>query len=128
MDFLGYYNLKSVTDLFAYTVLHLLMISYSIPKTQLEFSVDPVFIGNQDIMLDDITLTDCAEGDIPAGSDQLSCDFEKDACSWYNDQSADLKWKRENGQNPSFGYEGPTHDHTTGSGRYTYNNLYFHRL
>ncbi len=96
------------------------MISYLIPKTQLEFSVEPVYFGNQDVMLDDITLTECAEGDIPAGSDQLSCDFEKDACSWYHDQSADLKWKREHGLNPSFGYEGPTHDHTTGSGRYIY--------
>lgn len=93
------------------------MLSYSISKTQLVFSVDPTFIGEQDIMLDDITMTDCAEGDIPAASDQLSCDFEKDTCSWYHDQSTEIKWRREDGQNPSFGYEGPGHDHTTGSGQ-----------
>jgi len=93
------------------------MLSYSISKTQFVFSVIPTYIGNQDIMLDDITLMDCAEGDIPAASDQLSCDFEKDTCSWYHDESATIKWKRESGQNPSFGYQGPGHDHTTGSGQ-----------
>ncbi|XP_050961124.1 MAM and LDL-receptor class A domain-containing protein 2 isoform X2 [Labeo rohita] len=88
--------------------------------SKLSFLVEPVYIGNQDVMLDDITLTDCAKGDIPAGSDQLSCDFEKDVCSWYNDQSAELQWKRESAQNPSFDYQGPTHDHTTGSGYFMY--------
>ncbi|TRY97687.1 hypothetical protein DNTS_035487, partial [Danionella cerebrum] len=83
--------------------------------SKLVFSVDPVFIGQQDIMLDDIILKDCAEGDIPADSDRLSCDFEEDACSWFHDQSAEITWKRENGQRPSFGYQGPSHDHTTGS-------------
>ncbi|KAL1280451.1 hypothetical protein QQF64_015051 [Cirrhinus molitorella] len=88
--------------------------------SKLSFSVEPTYIGNQDIMLDDITLTDCAEGDIPAGSDQLSCDFEKDMCSWYHDQLAELQWKREDAQNPPFDYQGPTHDHTTGSGYFMY--------
>lgn len=93
------------------------MLSYSVSKTKLVFSVDPTSIGDQDIMLDDITMTDCAEGDIPAASDHLSCDFENDTCSWYHDQSTEITWKREDGQNPPFGYEGPAHDHTTGSGR-----------
>lgn len=93
------------------------MLSCFVSKTQLVFTVNPSFIGNQDIMLDDITLIDCAEGDIPAASDQLSCDFEKDTCSWYHDRSTEITWRREDGKNPPFGYEGPAHDHTTGSGR-----------
>ncbi|XP_067219288.1 MAM and LDL-receptor class A domain-containing protein 1 isoform X1 [Chanodichthys erythropterus] len=87
---------------------------------KLVFSVDPISIGDQDIMLDDITMTDCAEGDIPAASDHLSCDFENDTCSWYHDQSTEITWKREDGQNPPFGYEGPAHDHTTGSGYFMF--------
>lgn len=46
-------------------------------------------------MLDDISLDYCAEGDVPAGSDQLSCDFEEDTCSWYHDYAASLGWERE---------------------------------
>ncbi|XP_056333186.1 MAM and LDL-receptor class A domain-containing protein 1 isoform X2 [Danio aesculapii] len=88
--------------------------------SKLVFSVDPTYIGAQDIMLDDISLTDCAEGDVPADSDQLSCDFEKDTCSWYHDLSTEITWRREDGQKPSFGYDGPTHDHTTGSGYFVY--------
>lgn len=65
--------------------------------------------------MDDITLMDCAEGDIPAGSEKLSCDFERDTCGWYLDQSANLTWERTKGQNP-FDNQGPGHDQTTGSG------------
>nr|XP_046265191.1 MAM and LDL-receptor class A domain-containing protein 1 isoform X2 [Scatophagus argus] len=64
-------------------------------KLQLSFS--PSFMSERDFMLDDITFENCAEGDVPAGSDQLSCDFEKDSCSWYNDYTASLLWKRSNG-------------------------------
>lgn len=49
-------------------------------------------------MLDDISFENCGEGDVPAGSDQLSCDFEKDTCSWYHDYTASLLWKRSNGK------------------------------
>uniref|UniRef100_A0A3Q2NV61 MAM and LDL-receptor class A domain-containing protein 1-like n=1 Tax=Fundulus heteroclitus TaxID=8078 RepID=A0A3Q2NV61_FUNHE len=48
-------------------------------------------------MLDDISFDNCAEGDIPEGSDHLSCDFETDTCSWYHDYTASLLWKRTNG-------------------------------
>ncbi|XP_074544676.1 MAM and LDL-receptor class A domain-containing protein 1 [Halichoeres trimaculatus] len=48
-------------------------------------------------MLDDINFENCLEGDIPAGSDQLSCDFENDTCSWYYDYSSNLLWKRSDG-------------------------------
>ncbi|KAF7668436.1 hypothetical protein LDENG_00014610 [Lucifuga dentata] len=71
----------------------------------------------RDVMLDDIMFEHCWEGDVPAGSDQLSCDFEKDTCSWYHDHNASLIWKR---TKDSFLNEGPGYDHTTGKGYYMY--------
>ncbi|KAK3567512.1 hypothetical protein QTP86_019940, partial [Hemibagrus guttatus] len=91
------------------------------PKgSKMLFSIDPTYIGNQDIMLDDITMIDCAEGDIPEDSDQLSCDFESNMCGWYIDQSASLIWERSNGQKPSYDNQGPGYDQTTGSGYYMF--------
>lgn len=84
---------------------------------QLLFSVDPTYIGNQDVMIDDITLMGCAEGDIPADSEQLSCDFERNTCGWYIDHSDSLIWERTKGRKPSYDNQGPGHDQTTGSGR-----------
>lgn len=55
-------------------------------------------------MLDDIRFENCGEGEVPAGSDQLSCHFDEDTCSWYHDYTASLLWKRSNG---GFG-DGPT--------------------
>lgn len=91
--------------------------------------MEPVYIGSQDIMLDDITLIDCADTDVPPGSENLSCDFEQDTCAWYDDQLAQLKWQRADGKKPS-AEQGPGYDHTTGSGRtestyYICNNLYY---
>ncbi|KAM7379552.1 hypothetical protein PAMP_005098 [Pampus punctatissimus] len=57
-------------------------------------SFEPPFMEHPDIMLDDITFENCAAGDVPAGSDQLSCDFENNTCSWYHDYTASLLWKR----------------------------------
>lgn len=57
-------------------------------------------------MLDDVSFENCAQGDVPAGSDRLSCDFEKDTCSWYHDYTASLLWERSKG---GF-YGGPTGD------------------
>nr|XP_020447005.1 MAM and LDL-receptor class A domain-containing protein 1-like isoform X2 [Monopterus albus] len=62
------------------------------------FSLSPSFLGTSDIMLDDISFENCAEGDVPIGSDQLSCDFEKDTCSWYHDYTASILWERSNGK------------------------------
>ncbi|KAG9273992.1 MAM and LDL-receptor class A domain-containing protein 2-like [Astyanax mexicanus] len=91
------------------------------PKAfKMVFSVDPTYIGEQDVMLDDIKLTGCAEGDVPAGSELLSCDFEKDVCGWYPDYSTSLTWQRANGRKPSYDNQGPGYDHTTGSGYYMY--------
>lgn len=41
---------------------------------------------------------------------ELSCNFEKGMCGWYQDQSSDFKWVRGTGQ-------GQGSDHTTGSGK-----------
>lgn len=49
------------------------------------------------MMLDDISFENCGEEDIPDGSDRLSCNFEKDTCSWYHDYTASLMWKRSKG-------------------------------
>ncbi|XP_031148872.2 MAM and LDL-receptor class A domain-containing protein 1-like [Sander lucioperca] len=63
---------------------------------KLRFSFHPPFMDDRDVMLDDISFENCVEGDVPAGSDQLSCDFEKDTCSWYPDYTASLLWERIN--------------------------------
>lgn len=61
---------------------------------QLQISFEHPIIGSKDVMLDDITFDYCAEGDVPPGSEQLSCNFENDTCSWYHDYTASLLWKR----------------------------------
>ncbi|XP_038573588.1 MAM and LDL-receptor class A domain-containing protein 1 [Micropterus salmoides] len=71
---------------------------------KLQFLFSPPISSEADVMLDDISFDNCGEGDVPAGSDQLSCDFQKDTCSWYHDYTASLLWKRSNGKYN----EGPT--------------------
>lgn len=61
---------------------------------QLLFTFSPPFNEDKDVMLDDVNFEYCAENDIPPGSDQLSCDFENDTCSWYHDYTASLLWKK----------------------------------
>lgn len=46
-------------------------------------------------MLDDIKFENCADGDVLEGSDQLSCGFDSDTCSWYDDYTAGILWKRD---------------------------------
>lgn len=96
-----------------------LLLSFTCVRVQLLFSVDPTVIGNQDVMMDDIALMNCAEGDIPPGSDQLSCDFERNTCGWYIDHSVSLTWERAKAQKPSYDSQRPGHDQTTGSGKTT---------
>ncbi|TNM98369.1 hypothetical protein fugu_014615 [Takifugu bimaculatus] len=63
---------------------------------RLQLSYSPPFAGKPVVMLDDIQFENCADKDVPAGSDQLSCDFKNDTCSWYHDYTAGLLWERSN--------------------------------
>ncbi|KAK3781309.1 hypothetical protein RRG08_018936 [Elysia crispata] len=49
----------------------------------------------------------------------LSCDFEQDFCAWTQPSSAKRDWSRRRGAAQTAG-TGPSHDHTTGNGYYTY--------
>ncbi|KAM8838449.1 MAM and LDL-receptor class A domain-containing protein 2 isoform 2-T2 [Synchiropus picturatus] len=69
---------------------------------QLRFSYERPFSGSWDVMLDDISFEFCGDEDVPAGSDQLSCDFEQNTCSWYRDLSSSFQWERSRGT-----YDGP---------------------
>nr|XP_033506790.1 MAM and LDL-receptor class A domain-containing protein 1 [Epinephelus lanceolatus] len=64
-------------------------------KLRLSFKLP--FMEASDGMLDDINFEYCGEGDVPAGSNQLSCDFEEDTCSWYHNHTASLLWERSDG-------------------------------
>ncbi|KAL6103987.1 uncharacterized protein ACO6RY_13812 [Pungitius sinensis] len=61
---------------------------------KLRFTFSPAFSVPSDVMLDDVRFDYCRDGDFPTGSDQLSCDFEEDTCSWNHDYNASLLWKR----------------------------------
>ncbi|XP_053293903.1 apical endosomal glycoprotein [Pleuronectes platessa] len=63
---------------------------------KLLFSFKASIIGPNEIMLDDVRFENCGEADVPTGSDQLSCDFENDSCSWYHDKTASISWERKN--------------------------------
>ncbi|XP_057713068.1 MAM and LDL-receptor class A domain-containing protein 1 [Corythoichthys intestinalis] len=65
-------------------------------KLQFSFSC----YESTDAMLDDVKFEKCAEGDIPAVSEQLSCNFEDDTCSWYHDYEASILWQRVKGGFP----------------------------
>lgn len=90
---------------------------------KLQLSVKAPFLTKYDVMLDDIAFKHCREADVPAGFDQLTCDFEKDTCSWYHDNTKGLLWKRIQGF-----WDGPGNDHTTGEGYFMFvaprNTLY----
>lgn len=66
-------------------------------------------------MLDDITFPYCNEGEVPPGSNFLTCDFENDTCAWYLDNFASLLWSRGKGDRYDLS---PEFDHTSGSGMY----------
>ncbi|XP_028297170.1 MAM and LDL-receptor class A domain-containing protein 2 isoform X2 [Gouania willdenowi] len=61
---------------------------------KLRISFSPSLMETVDAFLDDVIFENCADGDVPAGSDRLSCDFETDTCSWYHDYRTDLLWRR----------------------------------
>lgn len=73
----------------------MLFTRYLVPLfLQLQLSFRPSFLNTPEIVLDDIKFENCADGDVPAGSDQLSCDFENDTCSWYHDYTTGFMWER----------------------------------
>uniref|UniRef100_A0A8D0G040 MAM domain containing 4 n=1 Tax=Strix occidentalis caurina TaxID=311401 RepID=A0A8D0G040_STROC len=59
--------------------------------------------------IDNVTFVQCHLNMVPPGATELSCNFERGMCGWYQDQSSDFKWVRGTGQ-------GEGSDHTTGSG------------
>lgn len=70
-----------------------------------------------DVAVDDITFQNCNSGTPPP---TITCNFDKDLCSWTNLQSGDqFDWTRNNGSTKSVG-TGPQSDHTSGRGSYVY--------
>ncbi|XP_064324526.1 apical endosomal glycoprotein isoform X2 [Phalacrocorax carbo] len=59
--------------------------------------------------IDNVTLVQCHPDVVPLEATELSCNFERGMCGWYQDQSSDFKWVCGTGQGQGF-------DHTTGSG------------
>ncbi|KAM9370776.1 apical endosomal glycoprotein [Phaethornis superciliosus] len=59
--------------------------------------------------IDNVTFVQCHPSVVPPGATELSCNFERGTCGWYQDQSSDFRWIYGKGQG-----QGP--DHTTGSG------------
>ncbi|XP_076836501.1 apical endosomal glycoprotein [Brachyhypopomus gauderio] len=76
-------------------------------RFQLEFRARAQKLGpDVKIAVKDVYYVNCHPSYIPSTSDELSCDFEKDVCGWYQDQTDNYDWRIVNGT-----------DHTTGSGR-----------
>ncbi|XP_054704144.1 apical endosomal glycoprotein [Grus americana] len=59
--------------------------------------------------IDNVTFVQCHPDVVPPGATELSCNFERGMCGWYQDQTSDFKWVHSTGQ-------GQGSDHTTGSG------------
>ncbi|NXG02154.1 AEGP protein, partial [Sakesphorus luctuosus] len=65
--------------------------------------------GLASVGIDNVTFEQCYIDVVSPMSGELTCNFERDMCGWYQDQSSDFKWVRSMGQ-------GQGSDHTTGSG------------
>nr|XP_025046305.1 apical endosomal glycoprotein [Pelodiscus sinensis] len=59
----------------------------------------------QSAAVDDIVFVNCDPHFTPPDASELSCNFERGLCGWYQDQSDDFEWMRGLGS-----------DHTTGTG------------
>ncbi|XP_042526195.1 apical endosomal glycoprotein [Dipodomys spectabilis] len=67
--------------------------------------------GQQGAGVDNVTLRDCSPT-VTTGKDQeVSCNFERDACTWHTGHLTDAHWRRVESH-------GPGYDHTTGRGFY----------
>ncbi|NWX38022.1 AEGP protein, partial [Notiomystis cincta] len=65
--------------------------------------------GPASVSVDNVTFEQCYLNVVSPTAVELSCNFEKGMCGWYQDLSSDFKWVRSMGQ-------GQGSDHTTGSG------------
>ncbi|NXX29099.1 AEGP protein, partial [Nicator chloris] len=65
--------------------------------------------GSASVSVDNVTFEQCYLDVVSPTAAELSCNFERDMCGWYQDLSSDFKWVHSTGQ-------GQGSDHTTGSG------------
>ncbi|NWY39859.1 AEGP protein, partial [Sylvia atricapilla] len=65
--------------------------------------------GLASVSVDNVTFEECYVDVVSPTAAELSCNFERGMCGWYQDLSSDFKWVLSTGQ-------GQGSDHTTGSG------------
>ncbi|NWI01420.1 AEGP protein, partial [Tichodroma muraria] len=65
--------------------------------------------GLASVSVDNVTFEQCYLDMVSPTAAELSCNFERGMCGWYQDLSSDFKWVHSTGQ-------GQGSDHTTGSG------------
>ncbi|NWT22031.1 AEGP protein, partial [Cardinalis cardinalis] len=65
--------------------------------------------GSASVGVDNVTFKQCYLDAVSPTAAELSCNFERGMCGWYQDLSSDFKWVHSTGQ-------GQGSDHTTGSG------------
>ncbi|NXX44592.1 AEGP protein, partial [Tricholaema leucomelas] len=65
--------------------------------------------ASESAAIDNVEFVQCISSAAPPGHTELSCNFERGLCGWYQDQTSDFKWVHSTGQ-------GQGSDHTTGSG------------
>ncbi|NWT15633.1 AEGP protein, partial [Vireo altiloquus] len=65
--------------------------------------------GAATVSVYNVTFEQCYPNVVSPTAAELSCNFERDMCGWYQDLSSDFQWVRSTGQ-------GQGSDHTTGSG------------
>ncbi|NXO83541.1 AEGP protein, partial [Sitta europaea] len=65
--------------------------------------------GSASVSVDNVTFEQCYLDIVSPTAAELSCNFERGMCGWYQDLSSDFKWVHGVGQ-------GQGSDHTTGSG------------
>uniref|UniRef100_A0A8D2MTD5 MAM domain containing 4 n=1 Tax=Zonotrichia albicollis TaxID=44394 RepID=A0A8D2MTD5_ZONAL len=66
--------------------------------------------GSASVGVDNVTFEQCYHDVVTPTAAELSCNFERGMCGWYQDLSSDFKWVHSTGQ-------GQGSDHTTGSGK-----------
>ncbi|NWU44702.1 AEGP protein, partial [Hylia prasina] len=65
--------------------------------------------GSESVSVDNVTFEQCYLDVVSPTAVDLSCNFERGMCGWYQDLSSDFKWVLSTGR-------GQGSDHTTGSG------------